>query len=373
MGGVIGGRITVAGAGIAGLAAALALARRGARVRVVEAADRLRTDGAGIQISPNGAVVLEALGLGDVLRDIGTATEAVVLRDGATARTVLRLPLAQGYRLTDRGALVAALARAVDAAGVGIETGTGWRPAGASGFTVAADGIGSAWRAAVAPGAAPRFTGQVAWRAVIEGAGRPEAEVFVAPGRHLVSYPLPGGRRTLVAVEERRGWAAEGWRHADDPAHLRAAFAGFGGPVPGWLAAVPETHLWGLFLHPPAARWTRPGAVLVGDAAHPMLPFLAQGANMALEDAWVLAACLDAAPDLDAGAAAFAARRRARVARVVRASARNARLYHLGGPARALAHAALRAGGARLAPGFGWLHGFDVTRGTSPGAFGGRG
>jgi salicylate hydroxylase len=213
----------------------------------------------------------------------------------------------------------------------------------------------------------PRFTGQVAWRALVPGRGEPaEAQVFMGPGRHLVAYPLRGGALVnLVAVEERTAWAEEGWNHRGEPGEMRRAFAGFGGPVSGWLAQVEECALWGLFRHPVASRWHGPGAVLLGDAAHPTLPFLAQGACMALEDAWVLAECLGREGSDAAAFASFQAARRDRVVRIVNAATANARNYHLRGPARAVAHAGLRAIG-RAAPGamlarFDWLYGHDVT------------
>ena len=165
-------------------------------------------------------------------------------------------------------------------------------------------------------------------------------------------------------MEERAEWAAEGWDETGDPDQLRAAFAQFAGPVPAWLRAVQQVHLWGLFLHPVAPHWHDEQTVLIGDAAHPTLPFLAQGANMALEDAWALAECLDTACNAT-GFAAFQTRRKDRVTKVVAAAAANARNYHLRTPIRGLAHAVLRTAG-RLRPDaairrFDWLYGHDET------------
>ena len=136
--------------------------------------------------------------------------------------------------------------------------------------------------------------------------------------------------RNLVAVEERRDWADEGWHHADDPEHLRAAFASFGPEARALLDKVQEVRLWGLFRHPIAARWHGQRLALLGDAAHPTLPFMAQGANMALEDAWVLAACLAEAAPPEAFAR-YQALRAPRVARAIAAANANARNYHLRG------------------------------------------
>ena len=377
---------------MAGLAAAMALAQRGARVTVLEQAPEITDIGAGLQISPNGARVLQALGLGEALARAGVPGAAVELRDGLTGARVLRLDLAArdhsgGYHFLHRADLIALLEDGARAAGVQIVTGAQALravpgPRGARlemadgtvrpvGFLVGADGLRSVLRGALNPAAAPFFTRQVAWRAVIPqdpGAADPVAQVFMAPGRHLVSYPLRGGRlRNIAAFEERDAWAEEGWHHEGQPDAFRTAFAALGGPVPGWLAAVRQVHVWGLFRHEVAPRWHGPSCALVGDAAHPTLPFMAQGANMALEDAWTLAAALDGAEKDDAALAVWQAARRPRCAAIVAAAGLNARLYRLSGPLRPLAHMALRLGGA-VAPTlplrrFDWIYAHDVTSG----------
>jgi salicylate hydroxylase len=368
-----GREVTVIGAGVAGLATARALALRGARVTVLEQAAGLEDVGAGLQISPNGAAVIRALGLGAALDAASLGNGAVVLRNAAGAQ-LLRMDLAgRDYRLLHRADLIDLLATGARAAGAALHFGVA-ADAAQGALVVGADGVKSQVRAALNGRVAPFFTRQVAWRAVIVGDGGPvEAEVFMAPGRHLVSYPLRGGAfRNIVAVEERGDWAAEGWSHRDDPANLRAAFAGFGPRVRGWLDQIGEVGLWGLFRHPVAPRWHEGRRVLVGDAAHPTLPFLAQGANMALEDAWVLAAELARRDDPAAAFAAYQAARLPRVARIVAAANRNARVYHAGGLRRLGLQAAFRAA-ALLAPAaplrrFDWLYGEDVTQGA-PGIF----
>lgn len=385
-----GRKIIVAGGGIGGLAAALALRRHGAEVRVLEQAGEINEVGAGIQVSPNGLRVIEALGLGEALRARSCRGRAVVLRDHREGEAVLRLDLGrlpggQEYYFVHRADLVDLLACAARAAGVEIrllqkvrDITPGDRPAlelcngdrVGGDLVVGADGLHSVIRAALNGVLAPSFTGQVAWRAVVPNifGHPPEVHVHMGPGRHLVSYPLRDGSRVnLVAAEERKGWVEESWSHEDAPENLRAAFAGFGGAVPAMLGAVDRVGLWGLFRHPVARHWHAPGVAILGDAAHPTLPFLAQGANMALEDAWVLAECLDTHATTEAAFAAYQARRRPRAARVIDAASRNARNYHLHpGPTRAAAHLALKLG-TRLAPGlaarqFEWLYGHDVTR-----------
>ena len=239
-----------------------------------------------------------------------------------------------------------------------------------AGLVIAADGVRSPIRAARFAVEPPRFTGHVAWRALVPAerlSGLPAAtQVTLGPRRHIVSYPLRGGRLVnLVAIEERAGWQAEGWMLADDPANLRRAFAGWGGAAGTLVASVEECFLWGLFDHPPLPAWTIGRIALLGDACHPMLPFLAQGASMALEDAWVLAAELDRAADPAAGLAAYVAARRPRATRVQRAAARNGRIFHLlpglRGPAQAALAAASALAPAWLAGRFDWLYGHDVT------------
>jgi salicylate hydroxylase len=310
---------------------------------------------------------------------------AVRLIDGPTGEQVLRLPLAgQAYRFVHRADLIALLLDGAREAGVEVRLLqrieavdlSGPRPVltGArgvrheAGLLIGADGLHSRVRAALNGAATPAFTGQVAWRALLpaDPGDPPAAEVHMGPGRHLVSYPLRGGTlRNIVAVEERSRWAEEGWTLRDDPMEMRLAFAGFAPRVRRWLDRIEDVFLWGLFRHPVAPRWHRPRTAILGDAAHPTLPFLAQGANMALEDAWVLAQCLATHDTPDAAFAAYQQARAQRCARIVEASTRNARLYHLHSPWREAAHTALRLG-ARLAPDaplrrFDWLYGHDVT------------
>jgi salicylate hydroxylase len=388
---LIGRRVTVLGAGVAGLAVARALALRGAAVQVLEQADAIREVGAGLQISPNGAVVLQALGLGAALSAASVRAVAVELRDGYTGGVVTRLEVArlrpgQGYHFVHRADLIELLRQGAVEAGVTLRLLTravsvdlaGPRPRlmletgpEEADLLVGADGLHSVTREALLGVDAPFFTHQVAWRALIPGDGGPDvAEVHVGAGRHLVSYPLRGGAlRNIVAVEERRRWVEEGWALKDDPMDLRVAFDSFSPRVQGWLEVVQEVGLWGLFRHEVARVWQKPlpegGVAILGDAAHPTLPFLAQGACMALEDAWVLAESLDGTESLVAGLAGYQLARQARCTRIVAAANQNARAYHLGGLARSAAHLALRLGGA-VAPGlalsqYDWLYGHDVT------------
>jgi salicylate hydroxylase len=382
--------ITVIGGGIGGLAAALAAARHGAQVTVLEQAPEIAEVGAGIQISPNGWAVLKALGLDQSVAAAATRLTAVRLRDFRRGAQVFTMPLSRAdrpFHAVHRADLIDILAAACLEAGVSIRLNTRVEAVEVDGvetvltladtmperhgLTFAADGIHSPARAALNPKSRAYFTGQVAWRATVPDAGSlaAEAHVFMGPGRHLVRYPLRQGRLiNIVAVEERDAWGPEGWHHTDDPEALRRAFTDFCPELRSLLDRVEAVHLWGLFRHPVAPVWTQGHLALLGDAAHPTLPFLAQGANMALEDAWSLVAALASDPDTADALATYAQLRRPRAARIVQAAEANATNYHLRpGPWRFAAHSALRLA-QRVAPHavtgrFEWLHGHDVTRG----------
>ncbi|MFD1511271.1 FAD-dependent monooxygenase [Lacimonas salitolerans] len=380
-------KVLVIGGGIGGLASACALAQRGADVTVMEQAPAINEVGAGIQISPNGLAVLRALGLDAALAACAVQGQAVSLRD-YRGPEVLRLDLGRlsrrDYYFVHRADLITLLADAARAAGVTIrllqqvrdvvpgdvpqvilQTGE----VCTADLVIGADGLHSVLRPVLNGEARPFFTGQVAWRAVVPNTERrgPQVHVHMGPGRHVVSYPLrDGAQMNLVAVREQREWVAESWTQGDDPDNLRAAFADFGPDVRALLAEVDSVRQWGLFRHPVAARWQGGNCALLGDAAHPTLPFLAQGACMALEDAWGLLRGLDGAADLPSGLTAYQDLRAARATRVIAAANGNAWKYHLSfPPLRGAAHLALRLGGA-LAPGrmvrqFDWLYEYDIT------------
>jgi len=367
-----GRRICIAGGGIGGLTAALAFARSGSRVELFEQAPAITEVGAGIQITPNGARGLEALGLAEALDAHGIRSERVEPMDAVTGKRITQFDLTQldgpAYRFFHRADLIALLSEACTAAGVEVHLNARVEAEALDGdLNIGAEGLRSTTRAVLNGAAEPFFTGQVAWRAIIDQPDAdPVARIWMAPRRHMVTYPLPGGRLNIVAVQERQQWAAEGWNHADNAGNLRHAFRNLSGRVTGLLDRVDDVRLWGLFRHPVADVWAKGKLAILGDAAHPTLPFLAQGANLAIEDAFVLARCCDGAADLDAALAQYQALRRPRVVRAIEAANGNAAKYHLDGLPRRVAHTGLKTLGLVAPSAFlgrmDWLYGHDVTR-----------
>ncbi|SFR41134.1 salicylate hydroxylase [Yoonia tamlensis] len=373
--------VAIIGGGIGGLTAALAFARHGASVTVYEQAPALTEVGAGLQITPNGMRALYALGLEKPLGLSGLQAQAVVPMDALTGRAITRFDLSEQsppYRFFHRAALIDLLARACAATGVVVKlnarisdirqdgsfvaTGETVTPD----LTIGADGLHSVLRSVINTPAQPFFTGQVAWRALVQSEDHePVARIWMAPGRHMVTYPLPGGRLNIVAVQQRSQWADEGWNHNDDPGNLRHAFADCDWRLKSILADVEKVNLWGLFRHPVAQRWQMGSMAILGDAAHPTLPFLAQGANLAIEDAYVLARACNRHETLATGLRLYQQDRRDRVVRAINAANANARNYHFSGVKRRIAHSGLRAMGAVAPNAFlnrlSWLYDFDVS------------
>ncbi|SES78035.1 FAD-dependent monooxygenase [Oceanicella actignis] len=383
--------VAVAGGGLGGLAAALAFARMGWRATVVERAEALREVGAGIQLSPNAIKALDHLGVGDEARAAGFAPQAVELRAWRSGRLAWRLALnpqierrhGAPYRQIHRADMLDILLRAALAAGVELRLGcealgvsedalqTDRGPLRAD-LIVGADGVRSRLRAA-AGASSPRFSGNVAFRGLVRadrlpgGAAPPCATVWMGPRRHLVHYPLRGGEIVnFVAVIERAAWTEEGWSRPGDPEALRAEFADWHPQARAILDAADETFEWGLFGHAPLPSWRRGRLALLGDAAHPTTPFLAQGAAMAFEDAVVLSRAV-AAHGVADGLAAYEAARKPRATRLQQAARRTGRRFHARTALDGLAKFAALELFARLAPGRAaalndWIYGYDPAR-----------
>jgi salicylate hydroxylase len=361
-------RILIIGAGIAGLAAALALARKGHEVRVLERADGLHAVGAGLQLGPNAMRVLGEIGLADAVTAAGRSPQTITLRDGRSGREILKISLGDAalqrwgarYVTVHRADLVAILGTALDAAQPGalltgcaadtIDADAGHVMTAdgqtlAADLIVGADGIHSRVRDRMFGPERPRFTGHVAWRALVavdrDDAAAPPAGVgaWLGPRRHAVTYRVRPGLVNFVGVTEQTDWREEGWNLPGDPARLRAEFAGWEA-VTRLLARAEAPLRWALHDRKPMRAWHSGRAVLIGDACHPMLPFLAQGAAMGIEDGFALAALLpmgSASAEIEAALARFFALRQPRTARVQASARANGVDFHEGNPLASLA------------------------------------
>jgi 2-polyprenyl-6-methoxyphenol hydroxylase-like FAD-dependent oxidoreductase len=378
--------IAIAGAGIGGLTAALALAARGFRIVLLEKAERLEEVGAGLQLSPNASRVLIDLGLRARLEQHAIAPDAVHIMSARSGGELMRLPLGDAaafragapywvMRRADlQSALLAAvndhpdidlrLGRPLDAFGVhagGVVTGESDRALA----LIGADGVWSMVRQQMFPDVKPRFSGLIAWRGSIDASRLqdqpPERQVqlWMGSNAHLVAYPMAGGRQVNVVAILPGAFDSESWRDGGDAAELRAHFAAMRWPdsARAMLGAVDDWRRWPLFTLRDGGAWSQGPVALLGDAAHAMLPFAAQGAGMAIEDAAVLAQCLSEATDIAPALQRYAAMRRPRVRRVQRTARQSGKIYHLHGPmalARDLTMQAL--GVQRLQARQDWIH-----------------
>lgn len=393
-------RALVAGAGIGGLTAALAMRRFGTEAALFEQAPRIGALGAGIQLSPNAVRVLFALGLEGPLRQVQTVCSGLEARSWKSGRRILWVPMGEGararygapYLLLHRADLQAVLLQALGEGAVhcggrcvGFEQdGSRARLLLADGrhetgdLLVGADGIHSVVRQGVAGARRPRFSGFVAWRALVPRERTPGAEVgptataWWGPGRHFVHYPVSGGRLVnWVAVVPAAEATPEGWSPAEARDHLGREFRGWSATVRALIRESERPRGWAIRDLSPLGAWSDGRVTLLGDAAHPMLPFMAQGAAQSIEDAWVLARVLAEAggEEIPAALSAYEARRRPRTRRVQRQSRLHAHLFHAGPrPLRAARDVAIRALGklapSLLARGHDWIYGHDVTSGS---------
>jgi salicylate hydroxylase len=396
-------QIVIAGAGIAGLTAALAFAERGFPVRLFEQARQLEAAGAGLQLSPNATRILRRLGVLDRLLPQAIRPQAVVLKDARSLRELARVllggaaekrwgaPYLVAHRAHLQAALMAAVAERPD-----IELVTGARVTNIAiepqrvtatvesdgtatdvggGLLVAADGVWSSVRAGLARTAGfatNRFSGELAWRATVpaeSAAGQTFAQIgatdcvttFLHPGFHMVAYPVSKGSAFNMAAFTKGERIAEGWSGHADPAILSAAMRGTAATL-AKLAALAGP--WTAFpIHTVAQRrWTMPeGIALIGDAAHAMTPFAAQGAAMAIEDAATLANLVADFPgDQRQSLTVWENLRRPRVEKVLKRGALNRLAWHARGPVAVARNLVLATRPAeKLAADLDWLYGWE--------------
>lgn len=386
--------LIVSGAGIGGLTTALALAHRGFRALVLEQAEKLQEAGAGIQLAPNATRILRELGVAERLKDRLVVPQALSVKNGKSGREVVRMPLGEAaefrygapYWLVHRADLQGAL---VETAQVNpdVELRLGERVDDfadhAHGLTVqvvrgakvreeraialiGADGLWSRLRARLGDDSKPRFNGRTAWRTTLPADKAPREfrepviHLWLARSAHLVHYPVRGGALiNIVAIAPDRN-PGQGWSEAGGRDEVLRHF-----PIQSWAPRArefltrPERWLkWSLYDRPTLRVAGRGPVTLVGDAAHPMLPFLAQGAAMAIEDAAILAHCLSQSPNAPADAMRrYEGQRYPRIADVRRAVRRAVAVYHLGGPAALARDVGMWAmGGEKLRTRYDWLY-----------------
>ena len=385
-------QIVVLGGGIGGLAVALALRQAGFEPHVYEQAQVLREVGAGVATSPNASRVLHRMGLEPVLRQSAVLSRAMVPRDWSSGGPLAEVPLGDAavqrwgapfyhfHRADLHDALRAALgdehitlgARAIRIEQSDRETildfADGRQARGD--LLIGADGVHSVTRDYVAGPDHAIWSGQVAWRGLAPAeaglaAGLDELHhSFWGPGKQFVTFYVSGGRSVnwVGNVQTADDWREESWSARGDRAEALRAFDDWYFPVRALIGATAEVYKWALFDRPPLDAWSRGRVTLLGDAAHPMLPFMAQGASQSIEDAWTLARCLALSPDdTEAALGRYVGLRQSRTARVQMVSRGMAANVQLSDPAAILArNEQMRTEGENYRERYDWLWGFDV-------------
>ncbi len=394
----------ISGGGIGGLTAALCLIQKGWDVQVLEQASALTDIGAGIQISPNGMNVLRQLGLEEQILQAGFLPKSNELRIGKTGAQVFQIPVKEiapkrwgaAYVQIHRADLLRILADRLeeqragslrtnakiisyqqDDKSVTAQFATGEEIAGD--ILIGADGIHSQIKAQILGRDAPRFTGNVAWRMTVpreklEPLLPPETGcVWVGAKRHAVTYYLRQGKLVnLVGIVERDDWQEEGWTIEGKKEDALADFENYHPIILNIIAQAEQHHLWALYDRAPLEKWVEGRVALLGDACHPMLPFLAQGAVMAMEDAWILGEMLGEVlgaqnTDIVQALKSYQSLRFHRTAKVQAAARANMHLFHRRTKLSQFTTYGAMKLAATLSPALihkrmDWLYGHDVTR-----------
>jgi salicylate hydroxylase len=393
-------RVIVAGAGIAGLTAALTFARRGFSVEVYERSEKLEEVGAGLQLSPNATRILDRLGVLELLLPKAVRPHGVILRDARTLTELARVPLGDtaerrwhapylvAHRADLQGALLEAVGRqssiklttgaaltdfAHEDQGIAVtfdRSGTTERAAGL--LLIGADGVWSATRGLIGASRQSSFSGEIAWRTVIDaesaigrglarmGAGE-NVSAFLHSGFHLIAYPVRGGTAFNLVAFTPGQRIAEGWSDKTNTAPLERAMRQTAPLLSGLARGAGPWTAWPIHTVRQPSVWTAPGVALIGDAAHAMTPFAAQGAAMAIEDADTLAAFVGGGTaDLATALAAWEKARRPRVEKVARRGAFNHFAWQAWGPVAIARNLVLKTlPPEKLAADLDWLYGWE--------------
>jgi salicylate hydroxylase len=388
--------IGIVGGGIGGLTAALALLRRGFDVSVYEQASVLQEVGAGLQISPNGVRVLCALGLEQALMDICFEPQGKEIRLWSTGQTWKLFDLGAEsvarygfpYITVHRNDLHQLLYRTIETLAPGtvhldhrftaverndskVTLAFEGRESMTFDVVIGADGVHSKLREQLFGSGPARFTGIVAWRGVIPAERLPERLLkpvgvnWVGPGGHVIHYPIRRGELiNFTSVIERQDWKTESWSTAGSNAEYHADYPGWNEDVHTYIEAIPQPFKWALIARPPMQEWVAGRVALLGDACHPSLPFLAQGAVMALEDAFILGRAFVEFDNVDAALAHYQAARIPRTTRAVNGATANTERFHnpaLAEPAGAQAYIDAQWEPHQVVDRYEWLFRYDAT------------
>jgi salicylate hydroxylase len=374
--------------------------RQGIDVTVYEQAAELKELGAGVQISPNGTRVLDALGLREGVERCGVVVAGKEIRLWNTGQTWklfdlgavsverygtpyvmfhrgdLHKLLIDGIRREKPDALVlgrkcVGVTQDADGVDIAFEAGA---PVQAT-VAIGADGVQSRVRASLFGADRPEFTGIVAWRGLVprdrvpSGVKMDVGANWVGPGGHVVHYPVRGGELlNFVGLLERDDWRVESWTVRGSHDEFARDFRGWNADIHAMIRAVDVPYKWALFQRPPMAAWTKGRVTLLGDACHAMLPMLAQGAVMALEDGFVLARCVkEDAADLPAALRRFERARRGRANKVVAGAIENTKRFHnpdLANAEGAAAYVTREWAEEKVMQRYDWLFTYDAT--TAP-------